>query len=305
MQPIFNPPAGADADLIKDSSDRTFMADVVEASRDVPVIVDFWAPWCGPCKQLGPMLEKSVQAARGKVRLVKINIDENPQIAGQLRVQSIPAVFAFFQGRPIDGFMGALPESQVKQWIDRLIKAAGEGGDDGGLEEALTAAREALEAGDTETAGAIYSQILQADQTIAAAYAGLARVLMATDRLDDAAQFLDQVPAELAKDQDIVAARTALDLARQTSDIGPVNELNERLARDPDDHQARLDLAMALYASGKREEAVEALLEIVRRDREWNEQAARKQLVKFFEAFGPTDKLTILARRKLSSILFS
>jgi putative thioredoxin len=305
MQPIFNPPAGADADLIKDSSDRAFMADVVEASRDVPVIVDFWAPWCGPCKQLGPMLEKSVQAARGKVRLVKINIDENPQIAGQLRVQSIPAVFAFFQGRPIDGFMGALPESQVKQWIDRLIKAAGEGGDDGGLEEALTAAREALEAGDTETAGAIYSQILQADQTIAAAYAGLARVLMATDRLDDAAQFLDQVPAELAKDQDVVAARTALDLARQTSDIGPVNELNERLARDPDDHQARLDLAMALYASGKREEAVEALLEIVRRDREWNEQAARKQLVKFFEAFGPTDRLTILARRKLSSILFS
>ena len=305
MQPIFNPPAGADADLVKDSSDRTFMADVVEASRTVPVIVDFWAPWCGPCKQLGPILEKSVQAARGKVRLVKVNIDENPQIAAQLRVQSIPAVFAFFQGRPIDGFMGALPESQVKQWIDRLVKAAGAEGDDGGLEEALAAAREALEAGDTETAGAIYSQILQADQTVAAAYAGLARVLMASDRLDDAVQFLDQVPAELAKDQDIAAARTALDLARQTADIGPVNELNDRLARDPDDHEARFDLAMAQYASGRREEAVEALLEIVRRDREWNEQAARKQLVKFFEAFGPTDKLTILARRKLSSILFS
>ena len=305
MQPIFNPPApAADADLIKDTTDRTFMADVMEASRQVPVIVDFWAPWCGPCRQLGPLLEKTVKAAKGKVRLVKINIDESPQIAGQLRVQSIPAVFAFFQGRPVDGFMGALPESQIKQWVDRLIQTAG-GGGDGGLEEALSAAREALDAGDVETAGTIYSQILQADPGVGAAYAGLARVLLASGRADEARQLLDQIPAELANDKEIVAARTALELHGQTADVGQVGELADRLARDPDDHQARFDLAMAYYADGKRDAAVEELLEIVRRDREWNEQAARKQLVKFFEAFGPTDKLTLMARRKLSSILFS
>ncbi|HEV7371532.1 thioredoxin [Arenibaculum sp.] len=306
MQPIFSPPAGTptDADLVKDSSDRAFMTDVVEASRTVPVVVDFWAPWCGPCKQLGPVLEKTVKAARGKVRLVKINIDDNPQIAGQLRVQSIPAVFAFFQGRPIDGFMGAQPESQIKQWIERLAKAAGEGGDDG-IEEALAAAKEALEAGDPDTAGAIYSQIVQADPTSGAAYAGLARVFMAKGEADQAQALLDQLPPELAADKDVAAVRTALELHRQTADLGPVGELNERLARDPDDHQARYDLAMAQYAAGQHEEAVKGLLEIVRRDREWNEQAARKQLVKFFEAFGPTDRLTVLARRKLSSILFS
>lgn len=308
MQPIFNPPAGdpADSDLIKDSSDRAFMADVVEASRTVPVIVDFWAPWCGPCKQLGPVLEKTVKAARGKVRLVKINIDENPQIAGQLRVQSIPAVFAFFQGRPIDGFMGAQPESQIKQWVERLAKAAGQGGaGDDGIEEALEAAREALEASDPDTAGAIYSQIIQADPASGAAYAGLARVFMAKGETDQAQALLDQLSPELASDKDVAAVRTALELHRQTADLGPVGELKDRLARDPDDHQARFDLAMAQYAADQREDAVEGLLEIVRRDREWNEQAARKQLVKFFEAFGPTDKLTVQARRKLSTILFS
>ena len=309
MQPIFSsqPAAnGAAADLVKDGSDRTFMADVIEASRTVPVIVDFWATWCGPCKQLGPIIEKVVKSAKGAVRLVKIDVDKNPQIAGQLRVQSIPAVYAFFQGRPIDGFMGALPESQVKSWVDRLVQAAGgAGAADGGIEEALDAARQAAEDGDMESAAAIYSEILQAEPENAAAYAGLARALIGLDRADDARQMLDRAPAALAKDKELAAVRTQLELADQSRRAGPVPELMGKVARDPDDHQARFDLAMALYAQGQREAAVEELLESVRRDREWNEQAARKQLVKFFEAFGPTDKLTVNARRRLSSILFS
>jgi putative thioredoxin len=314
MQPIFNAPpaangvgAAAAAELIKDGSDRTFMADVMEASRTVPVIVDFWATWCGPCKQLGPILEKVVKGARGAVRLVKIDVDKNPQIAGQLRVQSIPAVYAFFQGRPVDAFMGAQPESQIKAWVDRLVQiAGGAGGEEaGGLEEALDAARQALDEGDAETAAGIYSEILQAEPANGPAFAGLARALIALDRAADARRMLDQVPAELAKDKDVAAVRTALELVEQSQQAGPIPELMERVAHAPDDHQARFDLAMALFAQDKREAAVDQLLDIVRRDREWNEQAARKQLVKFFEAFGPTDKLTVGGRRRLSSILFS
>jgi putative thioredoxin len=307
MQTMFNAPgAGSQpaADLIKDSSDQTFMADVMEASRTVPVIVDFWAPWCGPCKQLGPLLEKSVRAAKGAVRMVKIDIDKNPQIAGQLRIQSIPAVYAFFQGRPVDGFAGAQPESQIKQFVDRLVKLGG-GVDDGGLEEALNAAAEALEAGDATTASSIYNEILQHEPTNAPAFAGLARCLISVSDFARARQLLDSAAPELAKNAEVIAARSALDLAEQSASVGPVDELAVRLAADPNDHEARFDLAMAHYASGKREEAVDELLELVRRDRDWNEQQARKQLVKFFEAFGPTDKLTLMARRKLSSILFS
>jgi putative thioredoxin len=304
---MFNAPgAGSQpaADLIKDSSDQTFMVDVMEASRTVPVIVDFWAPWCGPCKQLGPLLEKSVRAAKGAVRMVKIDIDKNPQIAGQLRIQSIPAVYAFFQGRPVDGFAGAQPESQIKQFVDRLVKLGG-GVDDGGLEEALNAAAEALEAGDATTASSIYNEILQHEPTNAPAFAGLARCLISVSDFARARQLLDSAAPELAKNAEVIAARSALDLAEQSASVGPVDELAARLAADPNDHEARFDLAMAHYASGKREEAVDELLELVRRDRDWNEQQARKQLVKFFEAFGPTDKLTLMARRKLSSILFS
>jgi putative thioredoxin len=307
MQTMFNAPgAGSQpaADLIKDSSDQTFMADVMEASRTVPVIVDFWAPWCGPCKQLGPLLEKSVRAAKGAVRMVKIDIDKNPQIAGQLRIQSIPAVYAFFQGRPVDGFAGAQPESQIKQFVDRLVKLGG-GVDDGGLEEALNAAAEALEAGDATTASSIYNEILQHEPTNAPAFAGLARCLISVSDFARARQLLNSAAPDLAKAPEVVAARSALDLAEQSASVGTVDELTSRLAADPNDHEARFDLAMAYYASGKREEAVDELLELVRRDRDWNEQQARKQLVKFFEAFGPTDKLTIMARRKLSSILFS
>ncbi|MBP2292378.1 thioredoxin family protein [Azospirillum rugosum] len=315
--PPAKPPAGAAnagaataaaGDLIKDSSDRNFMADVIEASRSVPVIVDFWAPWCGPCKQLGPILEKTVLAAKGKVRLVKIDTDKDPMIASQLRVQSIPAVYAFFQGRPVDGFMGALPESQVKAFVEKLVKLAGAAGGDAGdvLEEVLAQAKEALEAGDIQTASEIYSEILQADpeNINPAAYAGLVRCLIATDDLVRAKQMLDQTPESIAKDKEIAAVRSALDVAEQAANAGPIPDLMEKVAHNQDDHQARFDLALALFAAGKREAAVDELLELVRRDRTWNEEAARKQLVKFFEAFGPTDPLTIQTRRRLSSILF-
>jgi len=317
--PPAKPPAGslsglgaatpAAADLIKDSSDRAFMTDVIEASRSVPVIVDFWAPWCGPCKQLGPILEKAVLAAKGKVKLVKIDTDKDPMIASQLRVQSIPAVYAFFQGRPVDGFMGALPESQVKAFVEKLVKLAGSAGGDAGdiIEEVLAQAKEALEAGDIQTASEIYGEILAADpeNVNAAAYAGLIRCLIATNDIERAKQMLDQAPESIAKDKELATIRSALEVAEQAANAGPIPELMEQVARNKDDHQARLDLALALFAAGKREAAVDELLESVRRDREWNEQAARKQLVKFFEAFGPTDPLTVQTRRRLSSILFS
>ncbi|CAO3448309.1 FIG000875: Thioredoxin domain-containing protein EC-YbbN [Azospirillum argentinense] len=300
--------APAAGDLIKDSSDRAFMADVIEASQSVPVIVDFWAPWCGPCKQLGPILEKTVLAAKGKVRLVKIDTDKDPMIASQLRVQSIPAVYAFFQGRPVDGFMGALPESQIKAFVEKLVKLAGAAGGAEGdiLEEAMAQAKEALEAGDTQTASEIYGEILQADpeNLNAAAYAGLVRCLIVNDDLARAKQMLDKVPEQIAKDKEIAAVRSALEVAEQAANAGPIPELMEKVARNEDDHEARFDLALALFAAGKREAAVDELLELVRRDRAWNDEAARKQLVKFFEAFGPTDPLTVQSRRRLSSILF-
>ncbi|CAO3372496.1 tetratricopeptide repeat protein [Azospirillum argentinense] len=307
-KPVAAGAAPAAGDLIKDSSDRAFMADVIEASQSVPVIVDFWAPWCGPCKQLGPILEKTVLAAKGKVRLVKIDTDKDPMIASQLRVQSIPAVYAFFQGRPVDGFMGALPESQIKAFVEKLVKLAGAAGGGEGdiLEEALAQAKEALEAGDTQTASEIYGEILQADpeNLNAVAYAGLVRCLIVNDELARAKQMLDKVPDPIAKDKEIAAVRSALEVAEQAANAGPIPELTEKVARNPDDHEARFDLALALFAAGKREAAVDELLELVRRDRTWNDEAARKQLVKFFEAFGPTDPLTIQTRRRLSSILF-
>jgi putative thioredoxin len=305
---LLNIPGAAPAapvDVIKDGTDRSFMADVIETSKTVPVIVDFWAPWCGPCKQLGPIIEKVVKAARGAVKLVKINTDENPAVAGQLRVQSIPAVYAFFQGRPVDAFVGALPESQIKQWVDRLVGMAGgpPGADD--IEAALAEAKQILEEGDPQTASEIYRQVLEVEPANAPAYAGLVRCLMAANSVDDAKAFLDQAPKEIATHAEIASVRASLDLLDQTAQVGSVADLERRLARDPDDHEARYDLAMAHFAAGRREEAVDGLLDLVKRDRDWNEQAARKQLVKLFEAFGPTDKLTIQARRRLSSLLFS
>ena len=294
-------PAG---DVIKDTSDAAFAADVIDASSTVPVIVDFWAPWCGPCRQLGPALEKAVTAARGKARLVKINIDENPQVASQLRIQSIPAVYAFFQGRPVDGFVGALPESQIKAFVDKLTKLAGEGADP--LEEILEHAKQALEAEDFQTAGSIYSQILQEVPDIPAAIAGLARALIGLGQVDQARAVLDGAGGEAAKAQEVISARSLLELSESAGSGGSdVRNLRDAVAANPDDHQARVDLAMALYAQGDRQGAADALLESIRLDREWNENEARKQLLKLFEAFGPTDPVTVSSRRKLSSMLFS
>ncbi len=305
MEPMLGSAARAPADVIKESSTAGFRADVLDASMSVPVVVDFWAPWCGPCKQLGPALERAVTAARGKVRMVKINVDDNQQLAAQMRIQSIPAVYAFFQGRPVDYFMGALPESQVKTWVERLIGLAGQGAESG-LDDALAQAKELLEAGDFQAAGGLYSQILQHEPGLPVAIAGLARCLIGLGELKQARAVLDGAPAEAAKAPEIVSVRSQIELAEQTAGAGRrVPELMERLARNHDDHATRMELAMALYGAGKREAAVDELLDIVRRDREWNEQAARKQLLKLLEAFGPADPLTQSARRRLSSILFS
>ena len=290
------------ADLIKDSDTRRFVADVIEASKKQPVIVDFWAPWCGPCKQLGPMLEKLVRQANGKVKLVKINVDENQQLAAQMRVQSIPAVFAFVEGQPVDGFMGALPESQLKQFIDRL---GGQGSLAEELDNAVAAGNEALAQNDPAAAGQIFAQVLGVDREHAGALAGLAKAQIAAGDLEQAKATLALVPPSKANDAEIRSAAAALELALNPVDQSEIASLVQKVEADAKDHQARLDLAIALNAAGRREEALDHLLQSVRMKRDWNEEAARKQLVKFFEAWGPKDEFTVLGRRKLSSILFS
>ncbi|MGO8915844.1 MAG: thioredoxin [Stellaceae bacterium] len=305
MEPILGiSPAPADtANLVKNGTTATFMADVVDASHDAAIVVDFWAPWCGPCKQLGPALEKAVRDARGAVRMVKINIDENPELAQQMRIQSIPAVYAFKDGRPVDGFVGAVPESQVKQFVGRL---AGGAAGPSPIEEALALAQEAMAAGDAARAANIYGQILQHEPGTVEAVAGLARIAIGRKEFAKARQLLDRVPKEAANHAELVAARTALELAETGEKAqGAVGELRQRLDRDPADHQARFDLASALFAADEREQAVDELMDLVRRDRKWNDEAARKQLVKFFEAMGHADPLTVAARKRLSSILFS
>lgn len=293
-------------DLIKDASTETFMTDVIDASQQVPVIVDFWATWCGPCKQLGPALEKAVKDARGAVRLVKIDVDKNQELAAQMRIQSIPAVYAFFHGRPVDGFVGAVPESQLKSFVQRLVQMSGGAAGPSPIEQALEHADAALAEGDSGTAGAIYEQVLAHEPGNVRAIAGRVRVLIAAGDLAGARQVLDQAPAEAAKDQAVIAAKSALELAEQSAGAAAqLPQYRARLERDPNDHEARFELANALYAANEREAAVDELLEIVRRNRSWNDEAARKQLVKLFEAMGPTDPLTLSARRRLSSLLFS
>jgi putative thioredoxin len=287
--------------LIKETTTQTFVKDVIEESKKQPVLIDFWAPWCGPCKQLTPVLEKAVKAAKGKVKLVKMNIDEHPAIPGQMGIQSIPAVIAFVNGQPADGFMGALPESQVTAFLERLTK-----GKIGAEEkDLLNAADQALANKDYQRAAQIYSHLLDQDAGSVPALAGLARCYVAAGALDKAKETLAKVPEAKRNDAAATAARAALELAEQSKSIGPASELERKVAADPANHQARFDLALALNAAGKRQEAAEQLLEIVKRDRKWNEDGARKQLVQFFEAWGPTDEATVGGRKRLSSILFA
>jgi putative thioredoxin len=293
-------PAVADG-LIKDTTTQTFVKDVIEESKRQPVLVDFWAPWCGPCKQLTPVLEKAVKAAKGKVKLTKMNIDEHPAIPGQMGIQSIPAVIAFSNGQPVDGFMGALPESQVMAFLERITKGAV------GAEEKdlLKVADTTLAEGNAAGAAELYAQILAADSSNVQALAGLARCYVGTGALDQAKQTLALVPEAKRNDAAVAAARAALEVAEQAKSIGPVADLEQKVLANPLDHQARFDLAVALNANGKREDAVKHLMEIVKRDRKWNDDGARKQLVQFFEAWGATDPATVEGRKRLSSLLFS
>ena len=294
----------AAADLIKETTTQSFVKDVVEESKRQPVLIDFWAPWCGPCKQLTPVLEKAVRAAKGRVKLVKMNIDEHPAIPGQMGIQSIPAVVAFVNGQPADAFMGAVPESQVTAFIDK-IAAGMPGAGEPNIAEILKEAETLLAEGDAANAASVYAEVLALDATNIPALAGLARCYMTTGAIEQAKQTLALVPESKRADAAVKAVQASIDLAEQAKALGPVTELEQKVAANPLDHQARFDLATALNAGGNRAEATNQLLEIIKRDRKWNEDGARKQLINFFEAWGLTDEATVDGRKRLSTILFS
>jgi len=291
-------------DLIKETTTQNFMKDVIEESRRQPVLIDFWAEWCGPCRQLTPVLEKAVRAAKGKVKLVKMNIDQHPAIPGQMGIQSIPAVIAFVNGQPADGFMGAIPESQVNAFIEKLTRGVPAAGEPS-IAEILKEADALLAEGDPAGAAQVYAEALSLDATNIAALAGLAKCYVTTGAVDQAKNTLAMVPESKRNDPAVKAVQAAIDLAEQAKSVGPIGELEQKVAANPLDHQARFDLATALNATGKRSDATTQLLEIVKRDRKWNDDAARKQLVQFFEAWGGADEATIEGRKRLSTILFS
>jgi putative thioredoxin len=297
-------PAAAPGVLIKDTTTADFQADVVAESRNQPVLIDFWAPWCGPCKQLTPALEAAVQKAGGKVKLVKMNIDEHPAIPGQMGIQSIPAVLAFVDGQPVDGFMGAQSESQVQAFIDKLAKQSGGGAQGAAIEQALAQATEAAAAGDVNGAAQLFTMVLQQEPENAAAYGGIAGLMADHGQPDRARDMLDQAPESIREAPELTAVRTKLELAEKVAQIGDPAALEARLAADENDHEARFDLAQILNARGEREAAADQLLAIMKADREWREDGARTELLKFFEAWGQTDAATVKARRKLSSLLF-
>jgi putative thioredoxin len=293
--------ATATGTAVKDTTTQTFVKDVIEESKRQPVLVDFWAEWCGPCKQLAPVLEKVVRAAKGKVKLVKMDIDKHPSIPQQLGIQSIPAVFAFVNGQPIDGFLGALPETQVTAFIERVTKDR-IGGEE---QDLLKVADDTLGKGDAAGAADLYAQVLARDAGNVAALAGLARSYVRAGAIEQAKQTLALVPEAKGNDAAVAAARAALEIAEQAKSVGPIADLERKVAADPLDHQARFDLAVALNSKGRRQEAVDQLIDIVKRDRKWNDDGARKQLVQFFDAWGPTDEATVEGRKRLSSVLFS
>jgi putative thioredoxin len=296
------PKTTGDADIIKDGSLKTFAQDVIQASQQIPVLVDFWAPWCGPCKQLTPVLEKVVRAAKGRIRLVKINIDQNPELAQQLRIQSVPTVYAFLGGQPVTGFAGAQPESQIKALVDRLIGGAG-GEMDGA--DLLQVAQEAAEHGDTHTAAQLFQQVLAEDPAQPVALGGLARCLIAERQFAEAKRLLDEAPKEVAGHVAVSGAKAALALAEEAGELGDPTNLLSRVQADDDDHDARYRLATIMFLRGQAEAAMGHLVQIVKRDRAWKDDQARKQLVKFFDALGPKHPATLKGRRMLSTVLFS